>query len=122
MDENVIAAEEMQNEINPVEESLRRELRDQATAHSVELELVRAGVKSVKAAVSLLDRELMKLDDRGVCLNADALVVGLKSEYPWLFGGAETRVASTGMRPTASFVRDDSKLSDAEYYGMYCKE
>ena len=122
MNENMMVAEDTQVEVNPVEESLRQALREQTTAHSVELELVRAGVRSVKAAVSLLDRENMKVDDNGVCLNAEVLVGGLKGEYPWLFGNAETRVASTGIRPTSASVRDDSKLSDAEYYGMYCKE
>lgn len=122
MDENMTVSDVGTPEVNPVEESLRAALRDQATAHSVELELVKAGVRSVKAAVSLLDREHMKIDGNGVCVNANMIVSGLKGEYPWLFANGEATVASTGIRPTESSVRDDSRLSDAEYYSLYCKE
>ena len=96
-------------------EMLKEEIAKLKEDREIELLLTKNGVKSLKAAMAIFDRESLKKDENGDFENLSGAVNNFKNDNSWLFEKASSSV-STGISHGRGSGRSLSDLTDDEYY------
>lgn len=93
-------------------QTVKEAARDQIAINNIELVAVKEGCLGTDVLEKLLDPKTFDYDESGKIKNADALIKGLKTSHPYLFGSPATASPAKVPATTSSGTKD---LSDAEY-------
>ena len=96
-------------------EILREELAKLKDDHQIELLLAKNGVKSLKAAMAIFDKDSLSRSESGEYENLDNAISVIKNENSWLFEKPVSTL-STGISHGRGSGKISSEMTDEEYY------
>lgn len=96
-------------------EDLKKEILQIKEDHEIELLLTKNGVKSLKAAMAIFDKNEIPRAENGRFENLDTAVASFKNENSWLFEKPVSTV-STGISHGRGSGKISSEMTDEEYY------
>ena len=96
-------------------EILKDEISKMKEDHEIELLMTKNGVKSLKAAMAVFDRDSVPRNENGEYEDLAGAVASFKEENGWLFEKPLTTV-STGISHGRGSGKISSNMTDEEYY------
>lgn len=96
-------------------EILKEEISKMKEDHAIELLMTKSGVKSLKAAMAIFDRNSVSKNEDGEYEDLAGAVASFKEENGWLFEKPLTTV-STGISHGRGSGKISSDMTDEEYY------
>ena len=96
-------------------EILKEEISKMKEDHEIELLMTKSGVKSLKAAMAIFDRDSLSKNEEGEYEDLAGAVESFKEENGWLFE-KPVSVMSTGISHGRGSGKISSVMTDEEYY------
>ena len=96
-------------------EILREELAKLKDDHQIELLLAKNGVKSLKAAMAIFDKDSLSRSESGEYENLDNAISVFKNENSWLFENPVSTL-STAISHGRGSGKICSEMTDEKYY------
>ena len=96
-------------------EMLKEEIAKMKEDHEIELCLTRGGVRNLKAAMAIFEKDSLPKNEDGNFADLEGAVSGFKNENPWLFNKPAPTV-STGIVHGRGGGKTSDEMSDEEYY------
>lgn len=115
-------AETRETEINQLKEKLQNNTIDQALT----TKLVPEGVVDIEAALKLVDRSKVKIDENGNISGIEEVISSLKNDKAYLFGKTQQPSVggptNPGSSPSGPMKFKRSQLADSNFYQEHRKE
>jgi hypothetical protein len=93
---------------------VRRESGERLKRAELKIEAVRAGMVDLDG-LKLIDLDRVALGDDGTVADAGAIMVKLKQDKPWLFGGGSSSSTASAPRAEPTQARHARELSEADW-------
>lgn len=95
-------------------EMLKEEMAKMREDHEIELKLARGGVRNMKAAMAIFEKDGLQRTEEGGFADLDGAVSDFKNKNPWLFDKPSASVSTGAVHGRGGRITAD--MSDEEYY------
>lgn len=112
----------LQSDISDWEAKYSADLAAVKTESAIDMALVKAGAKDNSLVKTLLDKTVIKLDEKGGLLGFAEQLSGIQKDKTYLFASAEADPNDTGMTVTSAGAHGDIDAAELSAFETAAKE